>query len=132
MAFQNASNLTFLYRVPKIEPGPLDTAAMARIMLGYLFAFQALGYLYWHAGKVKNLEDLMPDYDAMIADSVYCGRKRPYSEEIRGGTDVNRFNQRRIRLKRQDVMNTGRRGKLTFALPRFDEFTHNTAFLYKD
>lgn len=110
MAFQNASNLTFLYRVPKIEPGPLDTAAMARIMLGYPFAFQALGYLYWQTGKVKNLEDLMPDYDAMLADSVYCGRKRPYSEEIRGGTDANRFNQCRIRLKCPGVIHTDRRG----------------------
>lgn len=132
MAFQNVSNLTFLYWAAKIEPGPLDAAAMARITFGYSFAFQALGYLYWQTGKVKNLEDLMPDYDAMLADSVYCGRKRPYSEEIRGGTDSNHFNQRRIRLKHQGVMNTDRRGKLTFALPRFDEFIHNTAFLYED
>lgn len=168
MAFQNVSNLTFLYRAPKIELGPLDAAAMARtyqkvlnvstersaqmarITLGYSFAFQALGYLYWQAGNVKNLEDLMPDYDAMLAESVYgklwvdmsdmdhqlcrviADAKEHTVKEIRGDTDSNRFNQRRIRLKRQGVINTGRRGKLTFALPRFDEFIHNTAFLYED
>ncbi len=167
MDFQNVHNLTFLYRAPKITLAPLDPAAiartyqktlhvsagrsahMARLTLGYSFAFQALGFLYWNAGEVKSLEELMPDFDMMLAESVYgklwgdmsdmdrqlCHQiaesKSHTVKEIRGDTDSNRFNQRRIRLKKQGVINTDRRGKITFALPRFEEFIRNTAFLYE-
>ena len=62
---QNEKNLTFLYRAPKIELGPLnigtiadnyrkvfsldeeDALGMAKETRGYSFAFQVLGYLTW-------------------------------------------------------------------------------------
>lgn len=53
-------------------------------------------------------------------------------KKIRGETESNRFNQRRIRLKKQGVINADKRGKITFALPRFKEFIRNTAFLYEN
>lgn len=81
---QNTKNLTFLYRAPKIDLGPLNLGAvasnyeatfhisradalnMADLTKGYSFAFQVLGYLTWEAKG---------DYRAVR------GRYRQYLEE---------------------------------------------------
>lgn len=86
---QNVSNLTFLYRAPKIYLQPLDLISvarsyqksldvseersneLARLTRGYSFAFQALGYLYWNASPVEELRTILPDYDAMLSNSSY-------------------------------------------------------------
>ncbi len=70
---QNEEKMTFLYRAPRIELGPLslleierkhkevfslsdeDTKAMARLTNGYAFAFQVLGFLTCrHEGDYKK------------------------------------------------------------------------------
>ena len=64
-ALQNVDSLTFLYRAPKIEPGPLsigaiatdcedvlelsedDALALAKETRGYSSAFRVLGFFAW-------------------------------------------------------------------------------------
>lgn len=166
---QNVPNLTFLYRAPKIDLLPLDLISVARsyqktldlsegrsremaqLTEGYSFAFQALGYIYWNAMPVDKIEDILPDYDAMLSNAAYSKMWQEMSEgdhrlcaaiadcpgnrvqDIRnklGESSSNRFNQRRIRLKNRGLINTAERGRISFALPRFREFVQNTVSLY--
>lgn len=166
---QNVPNLTFLYRAPKIDLEPLDLVSiaksyqkvlnipekrsneLAKLTLGYSFAFQALGYIYWNAMPVEDIQSILPDYDAMLSNSAYSKMWQEMSagdhalclaiadcpgnrvQDIKnqlGEKDGNRFNQRRIRLKNKGIINTSERGKIVFALPRFKEFVRNTAALY--
>jgi hypothetical protein len=164
---QNVANLTFLYRVPKINLAPLDMPSIARsyqkaldiseerslqlakLTQGYSFAFQALGYIYWNAKPVDDIERILPDYDVMLSNAAYSKMWQEMSpgdhalcvaisecssnkvSDIRkrmNDPDSNRFNQRRIRLKNQGMINTSERGKITFTLPRFKEFVKMQMF----
>lgn len=166
---QNVPNLTFLYRAPKIDLEPLDMVSiaqtyrktlstsdaqskeLAKLTLGYSFAFQALGYIYWNAMPVATVDDILPDYDAMLASSSYSkmwqelsGGDRELCSAIArcasnnvadikkelGDVNANRFNQRRIRLKNRGLINVSERGKIVFALPRFKEFVLDAVELY--
>lgn len=84
---QNERSLTFLYRAPKIELGPLnigaiaanyqkifslekeDAAQMALATSGYSFAFQVLGYLTWESGG--KYTDVIDRYRQYLEDFVY-------------------------------------------------------------
>lgn len=86
---QNEKNLTFLYRAPSEELGPLNMDAvteryrsvfdisqdeareMARITKGYPYAFQVLGSLYWQEREYKTLEQILPDLDDWLGKYVY-------------------------------------------------------------
>lgn len=166
---RNIRNLTFLYRAPRINLEPLDLISIAltyrkaldvdtvrseelsRLTCGYSFAFQALGYIYWNAMPVQDLDEILPDYDAMLSNSSYSKMWQEMSSgdrqlcvaiaecrsskvgDIRlklGETDANRFNQRRIRLKDRGIIDTSERGKILFSLPRFAVFVENTVRLY--
>jgi hypothetical protein len=83
---QDEKSLTFLYRAPKIQLGPLNISAikekykqvfqledenaleLARYTKGYPFAFQVLGYMYWNNPSV---EDIMMDYKLYLYEMVY-------------------------------------------------------------
>lgn len=84
---QNTKNLTFLYRAPKIELGPLNLGAMAsnyaetfninretavnmaEFTKGYSFAFQVLGYLTWRSGG--SYLDVRDEYRQYLEEYVY-------------------------------------------------------------
>ena len=84
---QDNKNLTFLYRAPKLELKPLNSAlvaneykeifslsdddaiAMAKLTKGYPFAYQVLGYLCW--SKSKPWSDVLPEFDAYLESYVY-------------------------------------------------------------
>ena len=84
---QNAKNLTFLYRAPKIELKPLslpliarkyqevfslsdeEAFAMSEATMGYSFAFQVLGFLCWT--HKKPWQKLLAEYDTYLQDYVY-------------------------------------------------------------
>ena len=84
---QNEKNLTFLYRAPKIELGPLnlgtiannyktnfdledfDAVQMARLTKGYSFAFQVLGYLTWR--NHGDYQGIIPQYKQYLEEYVY-------------------------------------------------------------
>lgn len=84
---KSEKSLTFLYRAPRIELGPLNASAivsnyakvfhineeqareMASLTKGYSFAFQVLGYLTWNnKGNYKNILDIYKQY---LSDYVY-------------------------------------------------------------
>lgn len=84
---QNERTLTFLYRAPRVELGPLnigriadsyagifglddDTAMqMAKETKGYPFAYQVLGYLCWR--NETGWEEVLPEYSQYLEDYVY-------------------------------------------------------------
>lgn len=76
--------VAFLYRAPKIILKPLDyqlmtdaykkvlsiplssASKMARLTMGYSFAFQMFGYLYWDNNCEKEIEEILSDTDKKI------------------------------------------------------------------
>ena len=84
---QNDASITFLYRAPKIEMGPLNlnmivrsyqntldidqtqAKKMAILTKGYPFAYQVLGYLMWNSTKV--IEDVIDEFDQYLQEYVY-------------------------------------------------------------
>lgn len=168
-ALKNVRFLTFLYRAPRIEMVPLDMASiayrykevfdisdeesrrMAKLTMGYSFAFQVLGYVYWNSRPVTGLSALMPEYDRILAANSYAKIWTEMSEKQRGlcramagcsshkvhdiraaaGMDSNSFNGFQNRLLHQGVLLKTGRGTVTFALPRFAEFIRDSAELYE-
>lgn len=157
---QNEKTLTFLYRAPKITLGALNLTSirlqyakifgismkeagrMADLTMGYPFAFQVLGYLYWNSRDAKTLDEVLPEYDRYLEEYVYSKIWSELSETDKqivavmaatGKTKVGeireevamkpeKFSVYRERLKRKGVIDTSRYGAVTFALPRFDVF----------
>ena len=84
---QNTKNLTFLYRAPRLDLGPLNQGAiiasykktfglqdeqarhMARLTSGYSFAFQVLGYLTWQAHG--DYQSILDTYRQYLEEYVY-------------------------------------------------------------
>ena len=109
---------------------------------GYPFAFQVLGYLYWENRDKKTLEQILPEYDQYLDEYVYSkiwselsdlDKKIVTEMSLSGETQVKALRERldmkselfsvyRERLKRKGVILSKEYGKVTLALPRFDEF----------
>lgn len=84
---QNERTLTFLYRAPRMELGPLnigriaenykeifgleddDALLMARETKGYPFAYQVLGYLCWR--RETSWQEVLPEYSQYLEEYVY-------------------------------------------------------------
>lgn len=154
---QNEKMLTFLYRAPKIFLDPLNLAAvtasyqsvfkisgieavqMAKTTKGYPFAFQILGYLRWETGE--KLEELLPQYDSLLAQYVYEKIWMELSEKDQeivkiiadGNYEVKQireklavssqyFNVYRKRLIERGILYSPRHGAVEFTLPRFEQY----------
>ena len=80
-SIQNNKNLTFLYRAPKIDLGPLDKEAIEKeyssifkderyetivslteLTKGYAFAYQVVGYLFSKYGDISKIYDELDQY----------------------------------------------------------------------
>ena len=155
---QNEKNLTFLYRAPKVTLRPLnitsmaeryqsvfsidsDTAlAMAKLTLGYSFAFQVLGYFTWkYDGDYKKA---LSEYREYLEEYVYekiwsemseCDRKLAYgvaksetgkAKEIRDILDMsdNEYSPYRDRLVKKGILDGSQRGYVKFTLPLFADY----------
>ena len=86
---QNDKNLTFLYRTPKKDLGPLNITLikatyrdtfgisdekameMAIITKGYAFAYQALGRYVWEEPEHAVTETVLAKFDEAIGEYVY-------------------------------------------------------------
>ncbi len=159
---QNDKSLTFLYRTPKIYLEPLNYTAvrksymkvfgisvedaddMAMLVMGYPFAYQALGFIRWEHPDA-HLESLMDEYDSYLDEFVYEKIWSELSEteksvaliiaevgsvavkEIRDrlGMDSRKFSVYRDRMKRKGVVDTSKYGYMSFSLPRFDVYVKN-------
>lgn len=86
-SLQNNKNLTFLYRAPKIELGPLNIAlikkeyskifaeedietinSLADLSKGYAFAYQVIGYLF---SKYRKISKIYNELDQYLSIYVY-------------------------------------------------------------
>lgn len=121
----------------------MDAAGeLASLTKGYPFAFQVLGYLYWENLDKKTLEQILPEYDQYLDEYVYgkiwselsdLDKKIVVEMSLSGETQVKALRERldmkselfsvyRERLKRKGVIVSKEYGKVSLALPRFDEF----------
>lgn len=155
---QNEKNLTFLYRAPKVSLKPLNNRAiiykyqtifhinenqaseMARLTMGYPFAFQVLGYLTWNQNG--DYKSIIPQYEQYLSEFVY---DKLWSElsakdkivargiaQIKSGKiskireflhmETNEFNPYRKRLIRKGLIDGETRGYVKFTLPFFEEY----------
>lgn len=159
-ALSNEKDMTFLHRAPKIVLTPLNQISMAKsyqsifkfdkekamkmaaLTSGYSFAFQALGYVYWQKGQPDSIEDVLVDYEALLADASYskiwseCSPKdqeillavaKTESKEVseirkQCNVSINYFGVYRSRLMKRGILVSPARGQIQFALPRFKEF----------
>lgn len=107
-ALQNEDSLTFLYRAPKIELGPLNTStiaqdyakvlsldetralSMAKKTKGYSFAFQVLGYFAWeHPDDPAKAQRLSRQYlDDYAYDKIWSELSRNDRQTLYGITRV--------------------------------------------
>ena len=116
-----------------------EAVAMARLTKGYPFAFQILGYLKWEMNT--ELENLLPKFDEELTISAYekiwselseLDRKIVYvislglhkTCDIRERLSISPqlLNLYRKRLMERGVVDGSKRGELTLALPRFEEY----------
>ena len=115
---------------------------MTLLTKGYPFAFQVLGYLYWENRDQKSLEDILPEYDQYLEEYVYSkiwsemselDKKIVFEMAVSGETKIKSIRERlnlkseqfsvyRDRLKRKGVIDIKEYGRVSMALPRFDEF----------
>ena len=157
-AIQNEKALTFLYRAPKMELRPLnlrliaknyresfgleerDAADMAKLTMGYPFAFQLLGYLCWT--RQVQWREALEEYDAYLAEYSYekiwseCSEtdKRVLAamadvsstkvQDVRSelGMASNVFSVYRDRLIKKGIVRSPSQGNVTFVLPRFRQY----------
>ncbi len=155
---QNHQSLTFLYRAPRISLSPLNLGAialnyqsnlslpadtareMAKLTMGYSFAFQVLGYLLWN--MKGDYTDLIPQYRQYLEERSYEKIWEELSEKDRklviaiaesedgniaqirknAGMTSNEFSPYRIRLIRKGIADGSVRGKLNFCLPFFRDY----------
>ena len=118
---------------------PKEAASMARLTKGYPFAFQILGYLKWE--NDGTIDDILPKFDEELTVYAYekiwselseLDRKIVYiiSQGVNKTGDIREslavspqlLNTYRKRLMERGVVDGSRHGKLTLALPRFEEY----------
>ena len=116
-----------------------EAVAMARLTKGYPFAFQILGYLKWEMNT--ELENLLPKFDEELTIYAYekiwselseLDRKIVYvislglhkTCDIRERLSISPqlLNLYRKRLMERGVVDGSKRGELTLALPRLEEY----------
>lgn len=86
---ENEENLTFLYRTPKYDMGPLNVSMiqqryknifnidsdeafeMATITKGYAFAYQVLGKYVWESEEKKVTDEVLIQFDEALERYVY-------------------------------------------------------------
>ncbi len=116
-----------------------EAVAMARLTKGYPFAFQILGYLKWEMNT--EVENLLPKFDEELTiyayEKIWSGlseldRKIVYVISLglhktcgireRLSISPQLLNLYRKRLMERGVVDGSKRGELTLALPRFEEY----------
>ena len=155
---QDDKSLTFLYRTPKIKLealnltlvsnkykeifsiDDLESKKMAKLTLGYAFAFQVLGYLAYENNG--NYKEVLSEYRAYLEDYSYnkiwselsikdkeilyaiAKSKTNEVNEILTIANItnNSFNPYRKRLLDKGVVTAKERGKLLFTLPLFKDY----------
>ena len=132
-----------IFRLDKESAGK-----MAALTRGYPFAFQVLGYLYWEHRDTKTVQEILPEYDQYLEEYVYSkiwsemsDKDKEIMQKLAESGDIKvkdlreqlemsseQFSVYRERLKRKGVIDTRKYGKISMALPRFEEFIQMRMF----
>ncbi len=119
-----------------------EAVKMAKLTKGYAFAFQVLGYLLYERGEpVKLTKKALTDFDMYLREYVY---EKIYSDlpdkekvfvkalaessgntseaAIISGINKQSVSQYRDKLIKKGLIIPSGRGRLAFALPRFEEY----------
>lgn len=159
MEVSNVKNLTFFRRATTIKTEPLNSVRMAemyrrllsveieealemsKITMGYAYAFQELGVLYFRKKKSDTLQDLMPSLKAELFAYSYekiweelteadrflvklLTEKKEYKREevIRlMGEKSGNYSMYRDRLLKRGIL-MSRQAYISFSLPFFAEY----------
>ncbi len=164
-ALQNNRTQTFLRRAPRIDLGALNNTRislkyaevfgakpdmadrMARLTLGYSYAFQMLGYLVYESGSKELTDEIITEYKLNLEECSYdkiweelsAGERRVASaiagleanvtvKEVRDvlGIDSNSFSTYQDSLAKCGILSKeSSYGRLNFALPFFKEYAIN-------
>ena len=120
---------------------------MARLVRGYPYAYQVLGYLCYK--RKRPYGDLLEEFDAYLAEYVYekiwselsdkdrdvlramvqVGGGKVESIRNAAGMPSNEFSVYRSRLLKRGLVASERFGHLEFTLPRLDAFVTQLAGL---
>lgn len=116
---------------------------MAKLTKGYAYAYQVLGYLFWNSESKAITKKLLSDYDYYLSTFVYdklWENLSPNESEIlkcvceTGDTktiierlqmDRKVFSVYKGRLTKYGILEENKKGKVSFALPRFEEYIKN-------
>ena len=132
-----------IFRLDKESAGK-----MAALTRGYPFAFQVLGYLYWEHRDTKTVQEILPEYDQYLEEYVYSkiwsemsDKDKEIMQQLAESGEIKvkdlreqlemsseQFSVYRERLKRKGVIDTRKYGKISMALPRFEEFIQMRMF----
>lgn len=132
-----------IFRLDKESAGK-----MAALTRGYPFAFQVLGYLYWEHRDTKTVQEILPEYDQYLEEYVYSkiwsemsDKDKEIMQKLAESGEIKvkdlreqlemsseQFSVYRERLKRKGVIDTRKYGKISMALPRFEEFIQMRMF----
>ncbi len=100
----------------KVLSIPLSLASkMASLTMGYSFAFQMLGYLYWDNNCEKEIEEILSEYDYALREYSY---DKIWSEL--SDTDKKII----CELAKQGLIDTSEYGNISILLPRFHEYVN--------
>lgn len=108
--------------------------------LGYAYAYQVLGSLYFNKKETETLEDLIPDYERTLFKSYnldwpeltdkeqefirsfYKGKTGKAKDTKANMSNPDTYNMYRDRLIEKHFFSANQRGYLEARLPRFDRF----------
>ncbi len=162
-SLENTDGLTFFLRATKYEMTPLNLGIiredykktlsvthdvaeeMARITMGYAFAYQALGKYMWDSNEKVITDEVLMLLDEALSEKVY---KKIWSElapkdkwflqfivqkEQMSASELlemtrkkhNEWSEPRMRLKEKGIIDTSVRGMISIKLPRFRQFVEN-------
>ena len=155
---QNEESLTFLYRAPKFEMKPLNSkliakeyknvfgidddkaSEMAKLVKGYPYAYQVLGYLCYKNNA--GYEDVIEEFDVYLEEYVYEKIWSEMSDKDRLvigaiasiderkcsnireklNMEPSEFSVYRDRLLKKGLVTKPKYGYLDLTLPRFEKF----------
>lgn len=162
-SLENTDGLTFFLRATKYEMTPLNLGIiredykktlsvthdvaeqMARITMGYAFAYQALGKYMWDSNEKVITDEVLMLLDEALSEKVYkkiwnelapkdkwflqyiVQKEQMSASELLEMTKKkhNEWSEPRMRLKEKGIIDTSVRGMISIKLPRFKQFVEN-------
>ena len=157
--FSESPSLTFFKRGDSAEIGALDkfeiacmyqkllnvsreeAVKLSKFTMGYAYAYQVLGSLYFESGARKGLDEIITDFDRIISQDSYdliwkslTNAEKQFIKNILSAEDgdvseikskmknPSGYSSLRDRLIKKHLLDVEERGKIKINLPRFKEY----------